>query len=67
MSTFELWLIGVPAPLRVQLPVATVVELATMVTREKFVVGVMADEDEHGWLPDVLIQSNRIQLGLACE
>ena len=61
MAVFRICLSGSSQPLVVDLPANSVEELAQQAATSRFLTGHMAEPDEHGCLPGVMIQSGRIQ------
>ena len=61
MATFRICLIGSPQPLVVDLAATSIAHLGAEVSTSRFVVGHMAEPDENGVCPGVMIQTSRIQ------
>jgi hypothetical protein len=61
MATFRICLTGSTQPLLVDLPASDVAELTQMAGSSRFLAGHMAEADEHGVCPGIMIQTNRIQ------
>ncbi len=61
MATFRICLSGSPQPLMVDLPATSAAELARVAASSRFVAGHMAEPDEHGFCPGIVIQTNRIR------
>ena len=61
MATFRICLSGSPQMLHIDLPAANIAELAEQAASMRFLAGYMAEPDEHGVCPGVMIQSSRIQ------
>ena len=61
MATFRICLVGSAQSLVIDLPAADAAELAQIAGSSRFLAGYMAEPDDHGACPGVLIQTNRIQ------
>lgn len=64
MARFRIFLIATPQPLEVDLPVESVAELNEIASRSRFLEGHMAEPDEDGVCPGVLIPTCRIQMAM---
>lgn len=61
MATFRICLTGSSQPLLVDLPASDVAELAQIASSSRFLSGNMAEADEHGVCPGIMIATGRIQ------
>jgi hypothetical protein len=61
VTTFRICLTGSPQPLLIDLPVSSVEELSHAAGSSRFLAGHMAEPNEDGVCPGVMIQTNRIQ------
>jgi hypothetical protein len=62
MAQFRVFLIGVPQPLQVDLPVGSVGELIEIASRVRFLEAHMTEADSDGVCAGVLIPTCRLQL-----
>jgi hypothetical protein len=62
MAHFRVFLIGVPQPLQVDLPVGSASELVEIASRVRFLKGHMVEADSDGVCAGVLIPTCRLQL-----
>jgi hypothetical protein len=62
MAEFKVFLVGMPQPLQVDLPVTSVSELVEIASRVRFLEGHMVEADEGGVCAGVLIPTCRLQL-----
>lgn len=62
MAHFRVFLIGVPHPLQVDLPVGSVIELNEIASRVRFLEAHMLEADSDGVCAGVLIPTSRLQL-----
>jgi hypothetical protein len=62
MAQFRVFLVGVPQPLQVDLPVGNVSELVEIASRVRFLEGHMVEADSDGVCAGVLIPTCRLQL-----
>lgn len=62
MAQFSVFLVGVPQPLQVDLPVGSVSELVEIASRVRFLEAHMAEADSDGVCAGVLIPTGRLQL-----
>jgi hypothetical protein len=60
MARFKVFLMGSPQPLRVELPCANILELSHAASHVRFLAGHLAESDENGVCPGVLIATERI-------
>ena len=61
---FKLFLIGTSAPLDVDLPARDAAELERLLSVSKFIVGNMADPNEDGVCPGILVPTCRVQAAI---
>jgi hypothetical protein len=61
MHQYRIHLIGPAQALNVEIDAETISELNEIVSRQRFLEGRMAEPDEDGVLPNVLIATSRIQ------
>lgn len=61
MTTFRISLIGVAQPLMIDLPWASVDELAQAATERRYLTGHLAEADESGVYASIMIATGRIQ------
>lgn len=64
MTSFRICLVGNSQPLIVDLPVQDIAELTEQASCVRFLAGHMAEANEDGVCPGVMIQTNRIQLAI---
>lgn len=62
MTHFRVFLVGVPQPLQVDLPVGSARELVEIASRVRFLEGHLAEADSDGVCAGVLIPTCRLQL-----
>lgn len=61
MAAFRICLTGSPQPLLVDLPASDIAELTQIAASSRFLAGHMAEPDEYGVCPGVMIATGRIQ------
>jgi hypothetical protein len=64
MATFRVFLVGSPAPVTVDLPVAGTVDLHELASRVRFIIGHFAEPDEDGSCRGLMIPTGRIHLAV---
>jgi hypothetical protein len=62
MARFRVFLVGSPQPLDVDLPATDTAELGEIASRSRFLEGYMAQADQDGVCPGVLIPTCRLQM-----
>ena len=62
MARFRVFLIGSPQALDVDLPATNAAELSEIASRSRFLEGYMAEADQDGACPGVLIPTCRLQM-----
>jgi hypothetical protein len=62
MSRFQIFIIGNPLPIEVDLPVQSARDLSDIASRSRFLEGHMAEPASDGVFPTVVIPTCRIQL-----
>jgi len=62
MARFRVFLVGSPEPLDVDLPAGDAAELKEIASRSRFLDGYMAEADQDGVCPGVLISTCRLQM-----
>jgi hypothetical protein len=62
MARFRIFLVGSPQPLDVDLPANDAAELNEIASRSRFLDGYMAEADQDGVCPGILIPTCRLQM-----
>lgn len=65
--TFRFCLMGASQHPLVEVRVGSLAELHEMLDRQRFVAGHLADADEHGVQPAVLIATSRVQMVIEAD
>ena len=67
MATFRVYLVGSNQPLLVDLPVSNVTDLIGLASHTKFIVGTLAEANEHGVYAGIMFPTCRIHAAIEAD